>query len=406
MYNYVIDGITVNTFLDRRRAYAKGDYPIKVRVNYKGKKRYYSTGKSCTQKVWEKLPTAKSKELVEMRSEIQTSFSIILTHVKQLHAQGNFTIDNLDRSLMKISGTTLNSLLEQKIKQLTDNGQIGTRECYENTLANVTKFGGKQIPIENVTVEWLKEFEAFMLPTRSVATLGIGMRNIRAIMNIAKREKLIKDEQYPFGVGKYEIQTAEGRKKALASPDLKKLKEIDLRDMKLAWFRDLFLFVFYCNGINVADLILLKYKNIENDELYFIREKTRRTSRKLVPIRVVITSEMWTIIRRWGNPVAPDNYIFNTIEHTDNAELHYKRKQLFLKQFNQKMKIIGATIGIYNITTYTARHSFATILKRKGVNIAYISESLGHTSLNTTQAYLDSFEIEERRKNAQLLSEL
>lgn len=155
MHNYVIDGITVNTFLDRRRAYAKGAYPIKVRVNYKGKKRYYSTGKSCTQEMCEKLPTAKSKELVEMRSEIQTSFSIIQTHIKQLRAQGNFTIDNLDRSLMRISGTTLNSLLEQKIKLLTDNGQIGTRESYENTLANVTKFGGKQIPIENVTVEWL-----------------------------------------------------------------------------------------------------------------------------------------------------------------------------------------------------------------------------------------------------------
>lgn len=87
------------------------------------------------------------------------------------------------------------------------------------------------------------------------------------------------------------------------------------------------------------------------------------------------------IIRRWDNPVVPDNYIFNTIEHTDDEELHYKRKKWFLKQFNQKMKIIEATVGIYNITTYTARHSFATILKRKGVNMAYISESLGHTSL-------------------------
>lgn len=86
--------------------------------------------------------------------------------------------------------------------------------------------------------------------------------------------------------------------------------------------------------------------------------------------------------------------------------MHYKRKKWFIKQFNQKMKIIGTTVGIYNITTYTARHSFATILKRKGVSIAYISESLGHTSLNTTQAYLDSFEIEERRKNAKLLTEL
>lgn len=402
MFTHTIDDITIASVLDRRR----GDYPIRTRVNWRKNKKYYFAGKTCTQEIWDKLPTAKSKELIEMRGEIQTSFSIILAHVKELHEKDTFTLEDLDRSFQRISGETLNSLLEQKIKQLAKNGQIGTKVCYENTLANVTKFGGGKIPIENIIAEWLKEFEAFMLPTRSVATLGINMRNIRAIMNIAKGAELIKDKQYPFGVGKYEIKTSEGKKKALASHNIKELREISFEDLKLAWFRDLFLFVFYCNGINVADLILLKYKDIEKDKICFIREKTRRTSKRLVHIRVFITSEMWTIIQRWGNPVVPDNYIFNTIEHTDDEELHYKRKKWFLKQFNQKMKIIGATVGIYNITTYTARHSFATILKRKGVNIAYISESLGHTSLNTTQSYLDSFETEERRKNAKLLTEL
>lgn len=406
MFNYAIDDITIAAILDKRRTCANGDYPIRIRVNWRKNKKYYSTGKTCTIEIWDRLPTAKSKELIEMRSEIQTSFSIILAHVKELHEKDSFTLENLNRSLQRISGETLNSLLEQKIKLLMKNGQIGTKVCYENTLANVVKFAGNKIPIENITVEWLKEFEAFMLPARSVATLGINMRNIRAIMNMAKRAELIKDKQYPFGVGKYEIQTAAGKKKALTSQNMKDLKNISFEDMKLAWFRDLFLFVFYCNGINVADLILLKYKDIEKDEICFIREKTRKTSKRLIPIRVFITPEMWAIIQRWGNPVAPDNYIFNTIEYTDDEELHYKRKKWFLKQFNQKMKIIGATVGIYNITTYTARHSFATILKRKGVNIAYISESLGHTSLNTTQAYLDSFETEERRKNAKLLAEL
>lgn len=406
MFTYVIGDIIVTSILDRRRAYTNGEYPIKIRVNWRKRKKLYPTGKACTGEVWDKLSTAKAKDMVEMRIEIQTSFSIIKSHVKELHDKDNFTLENLDKSLQRISGETLNSLLIQKIEQLKKNGQIGTKVCYENTLANVVKFAGEQIPIENITVEWLKEFEAFMLPSRSIATLGINMRNIRAMMNIAKRTELIKEKQYPFGIGKYEIQTAEGKKKALSSPNMKKLKELILDDMELARFRDLFLFVFYCNGINVADLILLKYKDIENDELCFIREKTRRTTKRLVPIRVSITSEMRTIIKRWGNPIAPDNYIFKTIEHTDDEEQHYLRKKWFLKRFNQKMKIIGAAVGIFDITTYTARHSFATILKRKGVSIAYISESLGHTSLNTTQAYLDSFETEERRKNANLLTDL
>ena len=68
------------------------------------------------------------------------------------------------------------------------------------------------------------------------------------------------------------------------------------------------------------------------------------------------------------------------------------------------MKIIGESLGIGKITTYTARHSFATVLKRSGANIAYISESLGHADLKTTESYLASFEKEERLKNADLLT--
>ncbi len=68
------------------------------------------------------------------------------------------------------------------------------------------------------------------------------------------------------------------------------------------------------------------------------------------------------------------------------------------------MKLIGNALSIPNISTYTARHSFATILKRGGVNIASISESLGHNTIKTTESYLASFEKEERTKNSQILT--
>ncbi|MCC8087724.1 MAG: tyrosine-type recombinase/integrase [Rikenellaceae bacterium] len=69
------------------------------------------------------------------------------------------------------------------------------------------------------------------------------------------------------------------------------------------------------------------------------------------------------------------------------------------------MKKIGENLGIGNISTYTARHSFATVLKRSGVNISYISESLSHNNIKTTENYLSSFEKDERIKNAQLLTD-
>ena len=82
-----------------------------------------------------------------------------------------------------------------------------------------------------------------------------------------------------------------------------------------------------------------------------------------------------------------------------------KLKTLYLtRAINKRMHAIGEALGIGNITTYTARHSFATVLKRAGANIAYISESLGHQDLKTTENYLSSFEREERVKNAELLT--
>ena len=63
---------------------------------------------------------------------------------------------------------------------------------------------------------------------------------------------------------------------------------------------------------------------------------------------------------------------------------------------NEVLRILGKRLGIEaNITTYVARHSFASVLKKSGVNIALISEALGHSDLATTQIYLDSFDDEE-----------
>ena len=81
-----------------------------------------------------------------------------------------------------------------------------------------------------------------------------------------------------------------------------------------------------------------------------------------------------------------------------------KVKHQFIKTINKYMKRIGIEIGYDKpLTTYSARHSYATILKRSGAPLSFISEALGHKSLLTTESYLDSFEDETRRKYAEML---
>lgn len=85
--------------------------------------------------------------------------------------------------------------------------------------------------------------------------------------------------------------------------------------------------------------------------------------------------------------------------------LAVRERRNFNRALNKRMKVIEKALGLPASSTNVARHSYATVLKRSGASIAYISESMGHHNLKTTEIYLDSFETEERKKNASLLAQ-
>ncbi|WP_418991496.1 tyrosine-type recombinase/integrase [Alistipes sp.] len=219
-----------------------------------------------------------------------------------------------------------------------------------------------------------------------------------------KRCGKISEAQYPFGKGRYEIQAGEGRKLALTLEQIGQIAKYDDGTEATAKYRDYWLFLYLCNGINVADIVRLRYRDIVNGEICFVRQKTERTTKTRKEIRVIVVRQMQDIIDRWGNTPAPDSYLFPILEGGEDA-MRRKMKTLYLtRAINKRMQEVGERLGIGKISTYTARHSFATVLKRAGANIAYISESLGHQDLKTTENYLAGFEREERIKNAEILT--
>lgn len=405
MFKFTKDRISVMTVLDKRRPKANGLYPVKVQVVYRRVQKYYLTGKELTEEEWQKLPETRSRRLLEIRESIENSFSLVKYNVEALAEKGGFSFDALNVRLGKATGDTVNSAFKAKIENLKKEERIGTMEWYENIYLWVEKFGGNKISFDTITIDWLKRYERFLLKDKNHTTVGMHMRAIRAIMNEAKKAGVIKDSQYPFGKDKYEIQAGAGRKKALTLQEIGKIVRFSDGNETTERYRDLWFFMYLCNGINTADLVKLKYKNIHDGEICFVRQKTERTNKTIKEICVPITPEIEAIIKRWGNEPLPDNLIFPYLDGVDDP---IKRKHLtkdLTRRINKRMKRIGQALGIENITTYTARHSFATVLKRSGANISYISESLGHSDLKTTEAYLASFEKEERQKNAGLLTQ-
>lgn len=405
MFNYSHNGITVASILDTRRGIKDSKFPIKIRVTFSRDRKYYSTGKSLSVVEWGKLPNAKSKAYSEIKSDIQSSFDKVKEIVQVLEAEGSFSFNSLNNRLGKCLNDSLNTAFNAKIQTLEKEGRAGSQSYYDCALTSIEKFAGEDIQFTIINVDWLKQYEKYMLKQgRSYTTIGMYLRAIRAMMNDAKRNNVIKESQYPFGRDKYEIPTGSGRKLALTLSQIKSIVNYT-GNPATEKYRDLWFFSYLCNGINFTDLIKLKYSNIQNGEISYLRSKTIRTSKVKKEIQAILTPEIATIIKRWGNPDRkPEHYLFPYLTGKETPMEVRTKAQDIIRRTNRSLKEIGDSLKIDNLSTYSARHSFATVLKRSGANIAFISESLGHADQKTTENYLASFEQEERIKNAALLT--
>lgn len=405
MIKVVKNGVVVSVLLDTRTVNKEGTYPVKIKVYFQGKPKYYSTGICMSTKdELEEVLESKSKKNIEIQDIIGKELSRILKNVDILVERGTFSFSNLNNMLGKNIGGTLNEMISAKIKELDNEEKFGSSAFYKGTLSLLKRYIKHDVLINEVTVEWLNGLEKFILKTASQTTVAMNMRNIRTIMNIAKQTGVIRESDYPFGRGKYQIKEGSGKKKALNKKQLKTIAEYSDGSMTTEFYRDLWLFIYFCNGLNVADLISLKFSDIQNGEISFIRKKTKDRTRDVKRIYAAITPEMYSIINKWGNDPKKSVYIFPFLKPGDSAWEHEKKKKNLTKLINKRMKMIGEKLNFGKITTYVARHTYATVLRNEGVPISIISPMLGHSSVTTTEIYLADLESEYRAKNASLLS--
>ncbi len=404
-FQYSKDGITVAVIIDTSHPKREGKYPVRIRVTYLRQRKYYPTVKDLTADQWDALPTTKNRELSAVRKDIENSYNIIRSAVEELASNGDFSLDALNARLKLAPSLSINAMFAARLDELKSRGRVGNMTVYYATLKGIERFAGTHVRLSSVTPNWLTRYADFLdNEGKKQTTIAIHLRTLRAIINEARRAGLIKESQYPFGRGRYEIQSGAGRKMALTVEQIGQIANYDDGSEATARYRDYWLFLYLCNGINVADFVKLRYRDIVNGEICFVRQKTERTTRVRKEIRAIITDRMQKIIDRWGTVPRPDAFIFGILDGSEDPLRQMHKTQYLTRAINKRMTDVGERLGIGHISTYTARHSFATVLKRSGVNIAYISESLGHSDLKTTENYLASFEREERQKNAELLT--
>ena len=393
---------TAAIHFDTRRAKSDGKFPLKIRITYLRERKYYKTGYDVSLEEWDKMHGQKPrKEIKDIREKVSDQLKQVEAILDGLEL---FSFKMFERQYQSKSSKPL-ELVEaftQYITELEEQGRIGTAASYHCSMVSLVGYG-KRIKLTDISPEYLNGYEQWMLKKgSSITTIGIYLRSLRAIINIAIQEGHMKPDQYPFGRRKYLIPGSKNIKKALTLEEISKLYYYPaIPDEVEDKARDFWIFSYLASGMNFKDICLLCGSNIQQDFIIFHRAKTERTKRtNPIPIVVVLNDDLRRIISKWGNRNSkPDEYIFPVLaaEMTDYVKRD-KIKQ-FTKNTNKWLNRICGKIGIKaRVTTYAARHSFSTILKNSGTPIDYIKDSLGHSSTLTTENYLSSYPDAVKRK--------
>jgi integrase/recombinase XerD len=386
-----------------------GTYPIKLRVTYDRVCKLYLCNVDLTKEDFNKVifgqkPRKSEKDIRDLLQGIEMKAKDIIKELK------TFDFESFENKLYerKTGDGDLFDLFKKKYDELYQADQVGSAIMY-NTVKNSLKSFRSSLSFTDIDAAFLKAYERWMLDDKkSITTVGIYMRHLRCIFNLAISEGLASPENYPFKSKLYVIPTGNNIKKALTIQEIGMI--YNYKTASTGWERkakDFWCFSYLANGMNVMDIAKLKYKDIQNGEIHYERSKTKRTNRGKSTnlISIPILPETQSIINTWGNKDKRlDNYIFPIISEGMTSLEVKKHVQQFTKNMNDYTKKIGISLGIgINITTYVARHSFATVLKRSGTPIEAISENLGHKNIATTKSYLANFESESRFKTAQAL---
>jgi integrase/recombinase XerD len=388
----------------------KEKYPIRLRVTFQRQSKYFSLRVSITPPEFKKLLTSPSlktefQHLVHFLGKAES----IADELKEHFSWEEFE----DRFFVKVTKKTGPVYICESIAEYAENarvdGRLKTYASHMTTLSKV-KLHNKSKPllINSVTKEWLTSFAEYLRKEGlKPASIGIYTRNIRTIFNWEISRGRIKQEFYPFGRNKFSPPSSTRVKKALTLDDVIKIFEYIPKTENELWSRDLWLFSYLANGMNMKDVAKLKYENITDNELHFVRAKTqRKTSANQRLINVHLHPHMVEIMNRWGNKDKhPDQFIFQIMQSKLPTPLEeYRWVDQAVKTINKYMKRIGATLGLSKHPTCNfARHTYSTVLKRANVPIEVISESLGHFSVKTTEIYLDSFESDKRAEISRFL---
>jgi len=375
---------SISLKLDRRRATARGLYPIQFLLSSKGKVTTIGTGVNIRPEHWNgevnKAVLPKCPNARAINESIESLFFKYTNTLRNLENDGKLvgkSVTEIKKLLVEVrSGSSKESLTDYFSRYAESRRTEKSREVYRYTLKTIRAFDNEEVPFEKVNVIWLKAFDAHLEKQGvGINTRAIHFRNLRAVFNSAINEDLIGLEYYPFR--KFKIASSRKDKEALTEEQLQRLIAYDTPYPFRRTARDLFLLSFYMCGMNLVDLYHLD--RLRDGRAHFVRTKT--SGKNINPVSILVQPEAAEIIARYAGA----EHVLRFIEERATYDT-------FIHQVQRALRHIAKELGIEGLTFYWARYTWATLADKLGISEKEISKGLGHVDTSIAGKFYISYD--------------
>ena len=369
--------VTIHIYLDKRSSKRGDEAPLKIGINKQGSSAYINRGVKILPTQWDpsKERIKNRPDKATLQSYIDTQKSTVSNIVLELLKKGELTkltatqIKNKVVEIMEPTAVTANGFYSRFLSYAESRTAKRTKEIYLVTAKRMTEYDAKikTKAFEDITKDWLSGFDAFLLASSpSVNGRSIHFRNIRAVFRDAMANEITMS--YPFRV--FKIKSEPTVKRSLTIDELHRLFSFHGTE-KQTMAVDMFKLSLYLVGINVADLCNLTEVG-QDGYIHYKRQKTQ----KLYCIKV--EPEALAIIDKYRGR-----------KHLLCILDQYANVHTFTASWG---KILQSIEGFGNLTSYWARHTWATIASELDIPVDVISHALGHsfsTGAKVTQVYIN-----------------
>ncbi|OFX55462.1 MAG: hypothetical protein A2046_12340 [Bacteroidetes bacterium GWA2_30_7] len=410
--------------LNKKKKLKNNRFPIALRVTHERKQVYFSFGTdfNCSDEYWndkkdlyfdesgikeynkQKKDNDKPTLKVFQNAKVLNSvLTIKLNEAREILLKYElekipFSFDTFKNDYLKVkSKATIFNVFDEVINELKNTNKIGYSNIFKSAKSSISDcFKKNDIKFRDVNYKFLNDYKLF-LQAKGLKknAIFVYFRTFRTLFNQAIKRKYADEADYPFlsrtnpngfSLAKMEEAT---RKRSITKEQLILIRDYPTDENTFRFHaKNYFMFSFYLIGMNFKDIALLKNTNLVNGRIEYVRAKTNRH------FSIKISNNAQEIIDYYKNINLTNDYIFPILSEKHNTpNMQYNRIKDVLAKMNQELNEIAKEVGIdFKITSYVARHSWATIQKINNTPISDIMDGMGHSTESQTHTYLNSIE--------------